>query len=753
MLPEDLYLPIYTYSAEEIFKNNILLFNVDFFGEEIKIQQQTDSEGNVEYYYYKNDKGEQVKTSKQDMAATLKKTISSWYNGLRNICIVLMLSVLVYIGIRMLLSSVAADKAKYVTMLKDWFIGLCLLFLMHYIMAFSVFLVNKLTDVVKTSVEQNAYVVVLEDEDGKISEKVEELGQGNLIEEAGGTKVVSWPTNLMGYLRTQLQAEDYGMKYVGYGICFLILCLFTLYFTTVYFKRVLHMAFLTLIAPMVALTYCIDKINDGQAQGFNKWFKEYIFNLLIQPMHLLLYYILVTSAFDLAGENVVYSIVALGFMIPAEKLLRSLFGFEKASTAPAMGPAGAMMASTALNNFLNRGKKGGAGKSSGSNEENSLDKVPNSNKLNPIEQFSGYNNEDSQEENDDVNTMPIDNDHDEDSRENETKPSPLNDGKNPNKVSEDAKNKIIIPTTSESLRRQQQQAMERERQRKAKEELEKKKQEEANKQEPIRQAPINQKAGAKSKIKGFGRGVARRWNANMAANKANARMLPGKLKNKVLNSHPVEKVGKMAAGAIVGGSAAMAGMAIAASTGDLGNVAKIGLAAGATGYAVGYGKVDSIKSPMDDPKVQGVYNDTYNKDEYAQEDMSKYVKDFLKDARNRNYFEQKYNKKEAKKMLQAGGEVEQYLNNDITDLKEMAAIHNFQKAGHVNSIEEGIAVSQFHGMMGGADTTKMKKKERGEWTDTIADMAKKNKNIKNTKKFAEDRMAQIDQFSKIRKKV
>ena len=109
MLPEDLYLPIYTYSAEEIFKNNILLFNVDFFGEEIKIQQQTDSEGNVEYYYYKNDKGEQVKTSKQDMASTLKKTISSWYNGLRNICIVLMLSVLVYIGIRMLLSSLCSS--------------------------------------------------------------------------------------------------------------------------------------------------------------------------------------------------------------------------------------------------------------------------------------------------------------------------------------------------------------------------------------------------------------------------------------------------------------------------------------------------------------------------------------------------------------------------------------------------------------------------------------------------------------------
>ena len=47
-----------------------------------------------------------------------------------------------------------------------------------------------------------------------------------------------------------------------------------------------------MIAPFVALTYPIDKLNDGQAQGFNKWLKEYIFNLLIQPMHLLLYTIL-----------------------------------------------------------------------------------------------------------------------------------------------------------------------------------------------------------------------------------------------------------------------------------------------------------------------------------------------------------------------------------------------------------------------------------------------------------------------------
>ena len=110
------------------------------------------------------------------------------------------------------------------------------------------------------------------------------------------------------------------------------------------------MAFLTLIAPLVALTYCIDKSIDGQAQGFNRWFKEYIFNLLIQPLHLLLYFVLVTSAFNLAGQNIIYSLVAIGFMIPAEKLLRKFFGFDNAGTLSAAGSfAGGALFSTMIN--------------------------------------------------------------------------------------------------------------------------------------------------------------------------------------------------------------------------------------------------------------------------------------------------------------------------------------------------------------------------------------------------------------------
>ncbi len=66
------------------------------------------------------------------------------------------------------------------------------------------------------------------------------------------------------------------------------------------------MAFLTIIAPLVAITYPIDKINDGKAQAFDMWLKEYIFNLLIQPLHLLLYIILINSAMTFASKNIFY---------------------------------------------------------------------------------------------------------------------------------------------------------------------------------------------------------------------------------------------------------------------------------------------------------------------------------------------------------------------------------------------------------------------------------------------------------------
>ena len=139
-VPSKINLPIYTYTPEEIFKGNIKLFNIDFFTTASKPEKgkivERDDEGKVtgerDFYYYKDENGEDIdtngdgnpdvkgfRTSKDDSADLLRDTVSRWYVAIRNICIVAMLSVLIYIGIRMMLTSIASDKAKYKQMLKD----------------------------------------------------------------------------------------------------------------------------------------------------------------------------------------------------------------------------------------------------------------------------------------------------------------------------------------------------------------------------------------------------------------------------------------------------------------------------------------------------------------------------------------------------------------------------------------------------------------------------------------------------------
>ena len=124
-------IPFFTVSAQEIFSNEIELFDVNFFNP----------------------------LSNDSTAGQLQETIAKWYVNLRDIAIVASLSILVYIGIKILISSTSSDKAKYKQMIMDWLIGLCLIFVMHYIMSFSNTIVNKVTELVKNSVGNSEYIL------------------------------------------------------------------------------------------------------------------------------------------------------------------------------------------------------------------------------------------------------------------------------------------------------------------------------------------------------------------------------------------------------------------------------------------------------------------------------------------------------------------------------------------------------------------------------------------------------------------
>lgn len=372
VLPKTLDLPVFAVTPDKIFANEVPFLNVNII--------------NPKTYYTST--GDKIDTPTK----TLQSEISGWYLALRNLAIVAMLSILVYIGIRIIISSNSADKAKYKNFIKDWVIAICLLFFMHYIMSFALTMVEELTKALKSSI--NVPVMTLDLSDYKISgekftaiQNVDVMSGGN-----GDLSQIKWATDFTGLARFKAQLnldEDIasngeyiaqgGKAKMAYTLIYAVLVIYTVMFVFQYLKRLIYIIFLTMIAPLVAMTYPIDKMNDGSAQAFNMWFKEYIFNLLIQPFHLLIYSMLIGTSMELATKHMVYTLAVLGFMLPAEKILRKFFGFEKAGAASSFlgGAVGGAMAMNAINAISDR-VKGGAKKviSGGSKGEGGdIDKV------------------------------------------------------------------------------------------------------------------------------------------------------------------------------------------------------------------------------------------------------------------------------------------------------------------------------------------------------------------------------------------
>lgn len=392
-IPPTFKLPIFLLTPEAMFANEVPLLDVNFFSE-TRDGLITDADGN-KYIETITQTGQKIKM--KSTAIELRPVISKWYFALRNLAIVALLSILVYIGIRILISSSADDKAKYKQRMVDWLVAMCLLFFMHYIMAFAVKLTEEITKAVNSMNEP--YYITFGDSDSKLKDYKYEAGSGdsegenifnvsdglgktlydnNIITDYNGKYIFMWPTNLTGKARIELQLEptedltedDIEMRQFGYTVIYLALVMYTILFLFRYLKRVMMLAFLTIIAPLMAMTYPLDKLQDGSAQGFNTWLKEYIFNLLIQPVHLILYTVLIGASMDLVADNIVFALVALGFILQAEKILRKFFGFEKASTVAggsALGGALAMQGISQMSKLIAKGGKGGKSGGGGNN--------------------------------------------------------------------------------------------------------------------------------------------------------------------------------------------------------------------------------------------------------------------------------------------------------------------------------------------------------------------------------------------------
>ena len=142
---------------------------------------------------------------------------------------------------------------------------------------------------------------------------------------------------MMTKLRNNIANSKNWSRVIVEVVLYFILTVFTVIFTVQYFRRTIYLAFLTVIAPLITLTYPLDKIKDSKSQAFDMWIKDYMFFMLLQVVQLLIYYILVGSSLDLSDKgNWIFAIVAISFLVPAEKIIKKMFGFEKSKSLGAL---------------------------------------------------------------------------------------------------------------------------------------------------------------------------------------------------------------------------------------------------------------------------------------------------------------------------------------------------------------------------------------------------------------------------------
>ena len=254
----------------------------------------------------------------------IRQQVAIWYYSLRNLSAVILLLILVYVGIRMVISTVAEEEAKYKKMFKDWVVSFVLLFLMHYLMI-GIIEINKILVTILANAEE--------------------------------------PNSYWGSYMQDIAGEVFKASFVkGHAalIIYTIMIVITILYLFTYIKRMLTVAFLIIISPLITITYSIDKMKDNRSQAFDTWLKEFVYNILIQPFHCIIYIVFIKTALELLNTSqtmsaAILAIVMIVFMHKAEDIIKQVFNFQSSSLGKAV--ANAALVTTGLSMIQKRGAK------------------------------------------------------------------------------------------------------------------------------------------------------------------------------------------------------------------------------------------------------------------------------------------------------------------------------------------------------------------------------------------------------------
>lgn len=264
----------------------------------------------------KEEEAKEVKKEGLEIVKIIRKAVAKWYYIMRLIVIAFMLLVLMFLGIKLAISSIASDKALYKSMLVDWVVGMILVFSIHYIMIF-IFMVNDSIVQTMKDIINKPFPIQEEYQYGDDSYKIERT-----------TKELA--TTLYETARTKTYSLNIVDGFVG-TIIYAALVYYAWRFALKYLIRLFNIIVLILLAPFVSGTYALNKIMTGKSKIWSAWLKEFIMCVALQSSNVIIYTVFSSVSLQIALISLpgaVLTLILFSFMLKSDKLLRELFNMS-----------------------------------------------------------------------------------------------------------------------------------------------------------------------------------------------------------------------------------------------------------------------------------------------------------------------------------------------------------------------------------------------------------------------------------------
>lgn len=297
-------------TVESIFFNQVPIFDANFFNFETAGGRSL----KIEAAGPKNKDGEKIEAIDTDnIVYKLKQNLATWYVIIRNLSIAILLFILIYLGIKLAITSSTQKKAECKKLLVSWATAMCIVFFIHFFM-YLVFEINDILVGICMDIGSNATNAQLEE----------------LIDQTGNQNEM----NLYDAVRTKAYVFNW-REGVPATIIYIFLIYLLIRFSIIYLKRYLTIYILALSGSFMGVKFALEKIAGKKTTSLNKWLKDFAFNVLLQTVHAFLYVIFLIIALSVSQKSLVgagLALIILNFMLKADKIIIKIFALDKAGS-------------------------------------------------------------------------------------------------------------------------------------------------------------------------------------------------------------------------------------------------------------------------------------------------------------------------------------------------------------------------------------------------------------------------------------